>query len=95
MQYTSKMTWEQLAITWSNNNITYTCAINNCIVGNAHGDVVRLVVDEPRPVGHHMRSGTMSANQNASALLDDDPARQTLAERATSAVWDMGDVVDT
>jgi hypothetical protein len=37
----------------------------------------------------------MSAIQNMSALLDDDPARQTLAKRATSAVCDVGNMVDT
>jgi hypothetical protein len=58
MQYTSKTTSGQLGIAGSNNYITYTCTIDDCIVGNAHGDAVGLVVDEPQPVGHYMRSGT-------------------------------------
>jgi hypothetical protein len=58
MQYTSKTTWGQLVIAGSNNYITYTCAIDDCTIGNAHRDAVRLVVDEPQLVECHMRSGT-------------------------------------
>lgn len=38
---------------------TYTCRMNDCVVGKPDGDGERLVVAQPASVGRYMRSGAL------------------------------------